>query len=268
MKSSDSIPEKGIEALARMGYVAKGTVYLVVGLLAAVGAFGLGGRATGTRGALHELAVQPFGRGLLMLMVVGLAGYVVWRFTQGFADAEGKGRGLAALGARAGFVLSGVVYLGLAVYAVDLLVRVGFGGGGSVQDRTAMLMSWTGGVWLVGGIGLGIIGVGLYQAWRAYTDAFKRSWDMPGMSPPQRLVVSLLGRIGLSTRAVFFVMVGVFLIIAAVQFDPSEARGLGGALSSLASQPFGPWLLLVSGLGLGCYGLYCFVNARYRDIDP
>lgn len=267
VKASDSNTHKTIETLARFGYLAKGVVYALVGVLAALAAAGLGGRATGTKGAINALAGQPFGQFLLVALALGLAGYVVWRCVQGVWDPEGKGGGVKGLGARAGLLLSGLIYGALAVYTVSLLIAAGTAGS-SARDRTATLMSYAGGIWLVAAIGAGFIGVALYHAWRVRTDSFRDAWDQAAMSTHQQAWATRVARIGIAARAFVFVIIGVLLITAAWQADPSEARGLGGALNALAAQPFGPWLLGVVGLGLFCYGLYCFVNARFRHINP
>ncbi|HKF93470.1 MAG TPA: DUF1206 domain-containing protein, partial [Gammaproteobacteria bacterium] len=82
--SIDTPPDagKGVEWLARMGYVAKGVVYMIVGVLAAMTALGVGGATTGTIGAVSRIEHQPFGQALVGLMALGLVGYVLWRFTQ------------------------------------------------------------------------------------------------------------------------------------------------------------------------------------------
>ena len=74
------------------------------------------------------------------------------------------------------------------------------------------------------------------------------------------------GRIGITARGFVFGVVGTFLVRAALEYDPQEARGLGGALQTLARQPLGPWLLGAVALGLVAYGLFMLSVARYRHI--
>lgn len=260
---------KGVEWLARLGYSAKGLVYVIVGVLAAMAAFGGGGRTTGTKGAISKIDSEPFGQILLAIMALGLLGYVVWRLVQAFKDPEHIGSGAGALIKRAAFVISGLIYGTLAVYTVSLLIGSSSGGGGSSKDSmTARLMSHPGGIWAVAAIGAIIIGVGVAQFLRAYKKKFQKAWSTGHMRPAELTWATRIARFGLSARGVVFLMTGGFLVIAAWQTNPSKATGLNGALDTLASQSYGQWLLGIMALGLICYGLYCFINAVYRRINP
>ena len=77
-----------LELLARAGFLVKGVVYVVVGVLAVQVAAQLGGRVTGTRGAFTTVLAQPFGRTLLLVAAAGLLGYAAWRFLQAFFDPD------------------------------------------------------------------------------------------------------------------------------------------------------------------------------------
>jgi hypothetical protein len=254
-----------VERLARVGYVAKGVVYAVVGVLAAQLAFGTGGQTTGTTGALHTIGSQPWGQGLLALTGIGLACYAIWRFVQGFLDPEHKGTDAEGIVKRLAYVGSGIIHGSLAITAFSLAAgNGGGGGGGSTQSMTAELMSYPWGLWLVGLVGVVTLGIGLRQFYRAYEESFLRKWHTAAMSAEQRRWGTRAGRWGLSARGVVFVMMGFFFIRAAIQHDASEAIGLDGALAKLATTGFGPWVLGVVALGLVAYAVFCFVQARYR----
>jgi hypothetical protein len=253
-----------IEWLGRFGYAAKGIVYGVVGVLAAQAAFGAGGATTDTSGALLAILQQPFGQILLGVIAVGLAGYVVWRLVQAVADPDQKGSDAQGIVARVGYALSGLAYAGLALTAVQLILGSSNAGNGQTQDWTARLMAQPFGPWLVGIIGTIIVGVGLYQFYQSYTANFREKLRRAEMSAAKETWVTRLGRFGLAARGVVFVIGGIFLIRAAMQTNPGAARGLGGALATLAQQPFGPWLLGVVAAGLIAYGIYMLALARYR----
>ena len=87
------------------------------------------------------------------------------------------------------------------------------------------------------------------------------------MNPRERRWTRRAGRLGHVARGVVFLVIGIFLAQAALQSDPDEVRGLGGALSALAAQPFGPYLLVLVALGFVAFGLFMFVVARYRRIQ-
>lgn len=255
-----------IQRLARLGYAAKGVVYIVIGGMAVQTAVGERGTPEGTEGALVTLLRQPMGRVMLGLVALGLAGYVVWRLVQAFLDPEHKGTDAKGLARRAGFLISGVIYGGLTLEAIRML-RGEPGGGKDSSHWTALVMQEPAGRWVIGLIGAGIIGYGLFQLFRGVTRDIAKRLALGSLEPAHRKNVVRLGRIGLATRGVVFVMAGWFLVRAAREFDPSEARGLEGALQSLASQPRGPWLIGAAGLGLMAYGAFQLAKARYRQIS-
>ncbi len=260
-----------VERLARLGYAAKGAVYIVVGLLAAMAAFGRGGKTTDTRGALATIVAQPFGRVLLGTVAVGLAGYAIWRFVQAGVDAEHKGSDAKGMAVRIGYAISGLIHAGLAFTAMQLVVgsesgsRRGSGDSAS-QDWTARLLDQPFGPWLVALLGAVIIGIGLAQLFKAYTAKFREKLKLSEMSNTEQTWATRSGRLGFAARGVVFGVIGTFLILAALQSDPSQARGLGGALRALEQQSFGSLILGVVAIGLVAYGVFMLVAARYRRI--
>lgn len=253
--------------MARLGYAAKGVVYMIVGILAVQAAFGTGGETTGSEGALRALADQPFGQALLWLLGIGLLCYAVWRFIQAGLDPDRKGTDASGIASRVGYAASGVIHGGLAFYAFGIATGNGGGGGGSTQTMTAKVLATPFGAWLVGLAGLAVLAYGLKAAHSAYTRRYRRKVPFGSLDARARTWVDRAGRLGLSARAVVFALIGVFLIKAAVQSDASEARGLEGALDTLAGQPYGPWLLGLVAIGLACYGFYSLVQARYRSFN-
>jgi hypothetical protein len=255
-----------IERLARAGYVAKGVVYAVIGVLSLRVALGAGGKTTGTGGAVRSLGEQPFGRALLAVLAVGLIGYMVWKLVQAISDADNKGSDAGGIARRVGYAGSALIHGGLAFTAVSLAAGMS-GSGGSSDSLTARLMSQPYGRLLVAAVGLGVIGVGLYQLHAAYKAKFLNDLKLAEMSVAKRRWTTRAGRFGTAARALVIGVAGAFLILAAYQADPEETRGLGGALQSLARQPFGPYLLGVVAAGLLAYALFMFLVARYRRID-
>jgi hypothetical protein len=255
-----------VEKLARFGYAVKGVVYGLIGVLAVMAAFGSGGQTSGSRGVLGTIADGPFGQVLLVLIAIGLFGYALWRFVQSFVDPDNKGTDAEGIVKRVGYFASGVIYAGLGVAAVRLLLGSGGGGGSNADSWTAKLMAQPFGLWLVGIVGAIVIGVGLYQLYKAYEASFFEKLKTGEMSATERTWTKRTGRAGLAARGVVFGIIGFFLIQAALNANPQEARGLGGALDTLAAQPYGPYLLGLVALGLVGYGIYCGVNARYRRI--
>lgn len=262
---------KAMEMTARVGYAARGIVYMLVGGLAVLAAIGSGGQTSGSRGALRTLLDEPFGQALLVAIALGLLAFALWREVEALSDADHRGTSGKGLAIRAAHVVSGAIYLGLAVYAVSLAFGWSTGGassGGSgdqgAQGWTAWLMSQPFGRWLVGLVGLGVAGVGLAFVWRGWRGNVTEHLHY---APKARSWVVPLGRAGFAARGIVFLMIGGFLVIAAWQADSSEARGLGGALRTLQEQPYGWILLALVAAGLFAFGVFGVVQAVYRRID-
>ena len=267
------VPEK-VRWMARLGYAAKGTVYILVGALTA-GAVLLGdGQITGSRGALSQLQDAAFGQIILAVIGLGLVAYVLWRFTQATWDPEEEGTDAKGILIRATMLISGFIYAGLAIYSFQLSFLSGGGGGGggsgssSTQSRTAELMSQPAGRILVGAVGLIVISYAIKEFYGAYTAKFMKKFRTADMNPDQRRWSERIGRMGHAARGVVFSVMGGFFLWAAWRSAPQEAMGLDGALETLAQQPYGVWILGAVAIGLACYGGYNWVEGRWREIGP
>ncbi|WNG50980.1 DUF1206 domain-containing protein [Archangium minus] len=255
------------ERLARLGYLAKGVVYAVIGVLALQVAIGSGGKTTDTHGALATLAQGAWGKALLAVVAVGLVGYVLWRVVQAWMDPDGKGTNAKGLVVRAGYLISAGIYTALAVAAFQLVL--GTGGGGahgdqSAQSWTARLMEKPFGQALVAVVGLVIAGMGGWQIYKAWKEKFRKKLRLDELRPQQAEWAVRISKLGILARGLIFVLMGVFLVQAALTANPQRARGLDGALESLASQPYGAVLLALTAAGLVAYAVYMAVEARYR----
>ena len=253
----------GFEWLARSGFVARGLIYAIIGVLAVKLALGAGGKTTNQQGAMKTIAQQPFGEVLLILVAIGLAGYAFWRLTRallghGPEDSDSTGERIAALA-------SGLVYAGLCAVAVTILLGSG-SNSGNTDKTTAGVLGWPAGTWLVGVAGAVLIGVGLYQGYRGVSKDFLKDSKTEQMSATVQTWIGWLGTLGHLARMIVFCLVGVFLILAALAFNPSKAVGLDGALAKLAHQSYGPFLLGLVAAGLVAFGLYSLSDARYRRI--
>jgi len=141
------------------------------------------------------------------------------------------------------------------------------GSGSKNEHKTAAgVLGWPAGTWLVGIAGAVLIGVALYQGYRGITRDFLRDSKTEQMSARGRKWIEWIGTVGHLARMVVFGLVGVFLITAAIDFDPKKAVGLDGALAKVAHASYGPFLLGIVAAGLIAFGLYSLSDARYRRI--
>jgi hypothetical protein len=256
-----------ITRIARWGFATRGVIYLIIGGLALKAALGAGGATTDNPGALAALYQQPFGRFLVALVAVGFSVYALWLLIQAAIDTEGYGTGAKGIGGRIGCAVLGCSYAGLAIVAFGLATHKRgdtTSTDKTTQDWTARLLAHPFGVALVVLGGLVVLGVAGFFLWQAATARFRERLDL-NRPWAGRWAVSL-GRIGYAALALADLPIGIFLIIAAVRHNASEAKGLGGSLATLAHQPYGRFLLAVVALGLIVYGLYSFVEASCRRL--
>jgi hypothetical protein len=251
-------------SLARPGLIARGVVYGVIGVLAIKVAVGSAGTAPNQQGALQAIARQPFGKLLLIALAVGLAGYAGWRLVRAATGrgAEERDSGLKRLAAAG----SALAYGALFVVAVKVLAASASGSSSNPSEATAGVMGWSGGPVIVGLAGTVLIGVGLYQGYRALARKFLDEANTDQMSRQVKRAYEVLGIFGHLARMVVFGLTGYGLLGAAIEFDPHKAVGLDGALRELADHSYGPLLLGIVAAGLIGFALFSTAEARFRRV--
>jgi hypothetical protein len=252
-----------IERLARLGYIAIGIVYALIGGLTAAAALHHKRGAADRRDAFAFILDKPFGNLLLIVIAAGLAGYAIWRISSGIVDSERRGSDAKGFALRAGSIARGLFYGGAAWQVVHLAMREGGQGRGSdanAKHWTARAMDHPFGRWAVAIAGLVIVGAGIYQISRAVRGKLSSRLHLQS----RRLIA--ISRFGIAARGVVFGIIGASLVLAAIHYDASEARGTTGAFHAVAQQPFGRVLLALVATGFIAYGVYAVVNGLYRDI--
>jgi len=257
------------EMAARMGYMARGTVYLSIGAIALLAAIGVAPHPRGALGALEAWAHWRVGVLLLWFTGIGLWGFAGWRALQSLLDADQQGRSLKALGSRAGQALSGLIYGGMAASIFDLIDALHDirheGEQAKTRETVAAVMAWPFGTTLVIALGLFIVACGLGNATRAVVDNFGSTLKCEAKTAAW---AGRLARVGYFGRGVAMLPVGFFMIAAGWHARATEARGVGGALWSLHSQLLGDLMLSLVALGLVAFGAFAFVEAWHRPIRP
>ncbi|GAA4751034.1 DUF1206 domain-containing protein [Nocardioides endophyticus] len=256
--SSDS---DWIDWVARAGLVAYGVVYVLIGWLALQLAWGDRSGAPSSSGALRELAQQPFGGALIWVVSIGMFLLALWQLLEagfGHRDEDGKKR----LAKRAASVGKAVVYVAIGFSGVKIAVGSGSSGKGE-ETFTAKLMNLPAGQVLVAVVGLAIIGFGIFQFYRAWTEGFADKLDGEGRSGTSGTAYIAFGKAGYTARGVAFAIVGGLFVYAAVTHNAKKSGGLDQALFEVLDQPFGPVLLTLVALGLVCFGLFTFAQARH-----
>ena len=253
-----------LEFLERVGYVARGVLYAAMGLLALGIVLGTSsGQATDLSGSLVFLIGNPFGKVVLIAMIIGLAAYSLWGFVRAIYDPLHRGHDASGIMARLGFVSSAVSYAAIAFFALQILLGAGAAPGDSTQKTATSLLAHPFGGWLTIVIGVVSLGIGVGQFVEAYRATFAHDLKSAEMSASEKRIAVGLGRFGMFARGVTFLVIGWFLIQAGVHNDPGQAHGFGGAFLFLLAEPYGKLLLGVIALGFVALGLHSFACARW-----
>ena len=254
-----------LEVAARIGFVARGLIYLVIGVIAVQIARGGGGQAD-RGGALAKIAASRFGPAVLWLLVAGFLGLTLWRLSEAAFGVHGPGG--QKTGERLKSLARAVLYGFFFVSTLKLVLGTSSGAtvNGDDQSRTltARVMAHSGGRLLIGVIGVVVVIIGLFLIRESWTGEFlKRMRVTPARFRPG---VKQLGIVGGVARGAVTTLAGVFLVVAAIRFNPSKAEGVDGTLRSFADTPLGPLLLLLVALGLIAFGLFSWCEARWRQV--
>jgi len=252
-------------AVGRAGLVARGVIYLLLALLAARIAIGAPAETTDKQGVVALVADQPFGRALLVVLAIGMAAYALWELARTFQvreDSEAK-----AWGKRAAYVGTAAFYVAGAVTAAAFVIGEPRGGGGGQDERTwtAEVLGWPGGRLLVGAVGIGFLVFAGWNVYRGVAQKFMKHLETERMSERWKHLAATSGIAGYIGRGAAFAAVGWFVAKAAIDFDPNEPMGLDESLRTLHDASYGPWLIGLIALGLALFGLYSFVEARWRE---
>jgi hypothetical protein len=258
----------GTRWAAKAGLTARGVIYLLVGALALQIAFGDDKKQQADRqGALAELSGKPFGSVLLWALGIGLVGMALWRLSEvvfGSVGPDGRKAKKRLL------ALARCVFYSFVAYSV-LAFAAGSGSGGGSSDEqsrdvTARLLEVSGGQWIVGAAGVGVVVAGVWIGARALMRAYRDKMRVGQMSRRVRRLVDVTGVVGGAARGLVFAAAGSFAIRAAVDYEPDEAKGLDDTLRSFAGTPVGPGLLACVAAGLVLFGLFSFAMARWRKV--
>jgi hypothetical protein len=258
---------KSLKIAARTGFVARGAIYLLIGIIALEVALGKGGQAD-RGGALGQIAAKSYGTFVLWLLVIGFAGLALWRFSEAAFGAVGPDGQEAS--ERLKSLARGLLYSSFFVTTLQLVTGTSSSAtaNGNSQSRTltARVMTHSGGRLLVGLIGLVVLVIGAMLAREGWKKEFLKRMNFGGASFGVRSMVEKLGVVGGVARGAVVAVAGVFLIIAAVRFSPSKAEGIDGSLRAFAHTPLGPVLLILVAVGLIAFGLFSWCEARWRSV--
>lgn len=252
---------KIISRLAMVGLFAKGTVYLLLGVLTACAGFSLFGKSENSAdksGVFSLVGEQSGGKVLLAVIAIGLVCYCIWRLIQSFSDSENKGSGKKGLAIRARYFLSAAAYGAVAFQVCRMVISDDPGSGDSFEKVAAELLSKPFGQWLIGVGGLVLAAIGFYQIYYGYSEKYRKHVDQ--FKGKEMLLKA--GKIGYVARGVVWLLLAWLLIKSALHANPNEAGDTSQAFSFLNGMSYGSYLIAAIGMGLICYGIFNFIRAR------
>lgn len=264
-----SAPPEWVKTFAKVGLTAKGVVYCLVGIIAFMAAFELGGKSTqeaGKSGIFQFILEQPYGKWMLGLVALGLLCYAIWRFIQAAQDTEHEGSDAKGGAKRLRYAFSGIIYGALAFLAANMALGNGGGGGDSRQSLVRELLQQPFGQWLVGILAVAIVLTGLYQIYYGFSEKYQEKVRSAGLKSDIESKMIKAGKLGYIARGVVWAVIGYLFLKAALQSDAQQAGGSSSAFAFLEQSSYGSFVLGAVAIGLICYGVFMFMRAKYQPI--
>lgn len=258
---------QGIKWLARTGFIAKGVVYVLLGVIAVMAAFHMGGQSSRDADKTGVFAFVKDGFGgnwLLPLLGAGLACYSAWRLIEAYHafSARGKERWKGAV-----YFFSAIIHISLAVTAF----RAGFGSSGGKKDSqqqfASELLSKPFGQWLLGIAALVIAGVGIYQIYYGLSEKYRKHVRGMNLHNNAGNVLLYAGKFGYAARGFVWLIIAYLFLRGAFRSSASQTGDTGKAFQFVQESTYGTYLLALLGLGLIAYGLFNFIRARYEEFN-
>ena len=271
--SSVAVDHPSLVKVGQAGWLAKGVVYVLAGVLVitvvlhAMKSTVVSGpkQEASPTGAIKEVAGLNGGRVLLVVLGVGLLIYALWRVLTavlpGGMDAE-------AMATRVGYLVSAILYATFAITALSLARQPAqrTDGNQQVKDLTARVLSYPFGRFVVGAAGVIALGAGIYRVVKGAKGDVTAELNLAGLSPARIRLTKRLGVIGEVGRGIAVMLIGFFLVRAAMTVNAQESTGLDGALTRLSGSPWGQLVVTVVAVGFLLYGMMCIETFRHRTL--
>lgn len=263
-KDADENVKPWVRWYSRIGFSAKGAVYILIGLISMLAAIGIGNK-NGQQGALASVASKPYGEIILWLIVLGLTGYITWLITQVLMEPVHDGSGYKGFFIRIGYFFAASFYVGLGIKFSILAIHSGQTGGDK-QLWMGQLLDMPIGRLAIALTGIGIFIYAVIQVVLGIIGTFTKNLNTIQMKRTEMIITIQIGRIGFIARGITFGVLGGFLFYSGWTGESSQAMGIDGALAQIAQEPFGQVLLWFVSAGLFLYGVFEVLEGRSRNI--
>ncbi|HEY0389341.1 MAG TPA: DUF1206 domain-containing protein [Gaiellales bacterium] len=248
--------------------MARGVIYVLIGVFALDVAFGRSKANASQAGALQAVAHEPFGQWLLTAIAIGLAAYALWKLMQALVGHGTEDAGDDSAGYRLQALVSAVIYGSFTMLAIRILTSPNHQAGQHPKAHSAAsdVLSLPGGRWMLALAGAVLVGVGLFQAYKGISRTFTEEAKTSEMTPAVRRWYTRIGVVGYCGRAAVFLLVGTLVMFAAVHDTAKQAKGLDASLQTLADKPYGAAALCAIAAALIAFGALSVADARYHRV--
>jgi hypothetical protein len=251
---------KVMDRLKTIGLIAKGAVYIAIGILAAMAALDVNGQSeeeADNAGAFHFLQ-QNTGNWMLGLLAAGLTCYSVWRFYEAFNSREKR-----SLPQRGRYFFSALSYGALAFSAFKVISTRSSGDGNPFRKYAAQAMQLPFGEWLIILAALVFVSAGIYQVYYGLAGKYRKHVEGLNLHDDASALLAKTGLVGYIARGLVWLLVAYLLLRAALHHSSKEAGGPGEAFDLVNRGTAGAIILAIIAAGLVAYGVFCLIRAKF-----
>ena len=249
------------KTLSRIGMASKGIVYLLIGILTALAAFGKGGDNTSSKGALKFLSEQPYGQILLLAIGIGLACYLFYRLYQAFANLKNHEDNFKGYVIRGSYVVSGLIYGFLSFTAFKMAI----GSTSENSSSVAKILNSEHGYIISLVVAIAILGKAIYEFYSAYSGKFKDEVSHKNISYKAKELLTKAGKVGFTSRGIVAAILS-FLFFKASWQNSSNKLDKSDAFNFLQNE-FGSLILALVAIGVAIYGVFMLIKSKYPDVQ-
>jgi len=259
-----------LEKLAQAGLITKGVVYCLLGIFAFMAAFHLGSSSvqdTDKQGVIRWVRDLTGGSVLLVVLILGMLCYSLWRFIQAIANTDHKSKDAKGWVQRARYLFSGLLYLSLSLTTLRLFIGRSSGSSQNSNEQMASsVLQAPVGQWLLGLFALGLVATGIYQIWYGYSEKYRKHVQKMNHQDATARLLLRAGKAGYIARGVVWLTIAWLLLKAAFYARAEEAANTSEAFQFLESTEYGNFIIAAVGAGLVGYGIFNFIRAKYERL--
>lgn len=251
---------------ARLGYAVRGTLFGLMGLMTLWFVLRGFSEVANYEEVLWAIATQPLGKIGLLIIAAGAVGMILWTIVLAVADPYRRGSHATGILARLSSLVAGSYYVIVLIPTLSLIFGAGrmkMDGEQQAQQAAAGVLAQPWGPWLVGSLGVVLVVIAIIKFNQGLAGQFIEQLKEYDLNSYQIKLITRMGKVGILAQAVVLLILGTMIILAAWTVDPQKVGGMDGALTYVAQQTYGPWLLALVAIGLIAYSIFLILGALW-----